>query len=63
MKIITVPVNYKKQWEKDYSFDVIGTSYCHERQFKVDDVTHSYFSNLKLLWKMLQRHTSNFLNT
>jgi hypothetical protein len=41
MKIITVPVDYKKQWENDYNFEVIGTSYCHERQFKVDDVTHS----------------------
>jgi len=40
--------NYKDQWENDFNFEVIGRSYCHERQFKVDDVTHSVFQQFKI---------------
>ena len=40
--------NYKQQWEDDYSFEVIGRSYCGERQFKVDDTTHSVFKTFKI---------------
>ena len=41
-------INYKDQWENDFNFEVIGRSYCHERQFKVDDITHSVFQQFKI---------------
>jgi len=40
--------NYKQQWEDDYNFEVIGSSYCHSRQFKVDDTTHSVFKTFQI---------------
>ena len=31
------------KWEEDFRLWVIGTSYCHTRQFKVDENTHEFF--------------------
>jgi len=53
--------NYKKDWEEKYSFDVIGTSYCGERHFKVDDTTHSVFQTFKIACeKVAQTHEQFF---
>jgi len=42
------------------SFDVIGTSYCHERQFKVDDVTHSVFQQFKIVMENVAKTHEQF---
>jgi len=39
-KSITKPV---AKWESDFKLWVIGTSYCHTRQFKVDENTLNFF--------------------
>ena len=39
-KSITTP---KSAWENDFKIWVIGTSYCHSRQFKVDENTMNFF--------------------
>ena len=39
-KSITTP---KSAWENDFKIWVIGTSYCHSRQFKVDENTLNFF--------------------
>ena len=39
-KSITKPV---AKWENDFKLWVIGTSYCHSRQFKVDENTLNFF--------------------
>jgi len=39
-KSITTP---KAKWEEDFKLWVIGTSYCHSRQFKVDENTLNFF--------------------
>ena len=39
-KSITTP---KSAWENDFKIWVIGTSYCHSRQFKVDENTLEFF--------------------
>jgi hypothetical protein len=39
-KSITTP---KAKWENDFKLWVIGTSYCHTRQFKVDENTLEFF--------------------
>ena len=39
-KSITTPVS---KWENDFQLWVIGTSYCHSRQFKVDESTLNFF--------------------
>ena len=39
-KSITKPV---AKWENDFQLWVIGTSYCHSRQFKVDENTLNFF--------------------
>ena len=31
------------KWENDFKLWVIGTSYCHSRQFKVDENTMNFF--------------------
>ena len=33
----------KAKWENDFKLWVIGTSYCHSRQFKVDENTLNFF--------------------
>jgi hypothetical protein len=33
----------KAKWENDFQLWVIGTSYCHSRQFKVDENTLEFF--------------------
>ena len=39
-KSITTP---KSKWENDFKLWVIGTSYCHSRNFKVDENTFNFF--------------------
>ena len=39
-KSILTPV---AKWEEDFKLWVIGTSYCHSRQFKVDETTLEFF--------------------
>ena len=39
-KSITTPVS---KWENDFKLWTIGTSYCHSRQFKVDENTLNFF--------------------
>ena len=39
-KSIITPVS---KWENDFQLWVIGTSYCHSRQFKVDESTLNFF--------------------
>jgi hypothetical protein len=33
----------KAKWEEDFKLWVIGTSYCHSRQFRVDETTLEFF--------------------
>ena len=37
----------KSKWENDFQLWVIGTSYCHTRQFKVDENTMNFFKMYK----------------
>ena len=39
-KSVITPVS---KWENDFKLWVIGTSYCHSRQFKVDESTLNFF--------------------
>ena len=39
-KSVITPVS---KWENDFKLWVIGTSYCHSRQFKVDESTMNFF--------------------
>ena len=39
-KSVITPV---AKWENDFKLWVIGTSYCHSRQFKVDETTLEFF--------------------
>ena len=39
-KSVITPV---AKWEEDFKLWVIGTSYCHSRQFKVDETTLEFF--------------------
>ena len=51
---------HKAEWEAK-TIPVIGTSYCHSRQFKVDDVTHSVFNEFIIAQeKLVQAHESMF---
>lgn len=51
---------HKAEWEAK-TIPVIGTSYCHSRQFKVDDVTHSVFNQFIIAQeKLVQAHESMF---
>tara|TARA_R100000329_G_scaffold150426_1_gene143327 strand:+ start:713 stop:1678 length:966 start_codon:yes stop_codon:yes gene_type:complete len=48
------------EW-KAKTIPVIGTSYCHSRQFKVDDVTHSVLNEFTIAQeKLIQAHESMF---
>ena len=37
----------KDEWENDFKLWVIGSSYCHSRNFKVDENTHEFFKMYK----------------
>jgi hypothetical protein len=53
--------NPKNDWEEKYSIDVIGTSHCGSRQFRVDDTTHSVFNTFKIACeKVSQTHEEFF---
>ena len=44
-----------------HTIDVIGTSYCHSRQFKVDDITHSTLNQFVIAQeKLCQAHENMF---
>jgi len=44
-----------------HTIDVIGTSYCHSRQFKVDDITHSTLKQFVIAQeKLVQAHDNMF---
>ena len=48
------------QWEEK-TIPVIGTSYCHSRQFKVDDITHSVLNQFVIAKeKVTQAHETMF---
>jgi hypothetical protein len=50
------PIN---NWK--HTIDVIGTSYCHSRQFKVDDITHSTLNQFVIAQeKLAQAHENMF---
>ena len=50
----------KAEWEAK-TIPVIGTSYCHSRHFKVDDVTHSVFNEFVIAQeKIVQAHETMF---
>ena len=44
----------KAKWEKDFKLWVVGSSYCHSRQFKVDENTLEFF-------KMYQQSADNVI--
>jgi hypothetical protein len=59
-------VYHKDEWENDFKLDVIGTSYCHSRQFKVDEDTIKVFQmynqsveNVKLTHQQLYNYVDN----
>ena len=59
-------VYHKDEWENDFKLDVIGTSYCHSRQFKVDEDTIKVFKmynqsveNVKLTHQQLYNYVEN----
>ena len=35
-------MNLKDSWENDFKLWTIGRSYCHSRQFKVDETTLNF---------------------
>ena len=48
------------EW-KAKTIPVIGTSFCHSRQFKVDDITHSVFNEFIIAQqKIVQAHETMF---
>jgi len=50
----------KAEWEAK-TIPVIGTSYCHSRHFKVDDITHSVFNEFVIAQqKLVQAHETMF---
>jgi len=49
-------LKHKNEWENDFRLDVIGTSYCHSRQFKVDETTLNFF-------KMYEQARENVVKT
>lgn len=52
------PIN-NPMWNK--TIPVIGTSYCHSRQFKVDDITHSVLNQFVIAKeKVVQAHETMF---
>jgi len=53
-------ITHRDEWEAK-TIPVIGTSYCHSRQFKVDDVTHSVFNEFIIAQeKLVQAHETMF---
>jgi hypothetical protein len=63
MKIITVQLIIKNNGKKIIALMSLVLATAMKDNSKLMMLLIQYFSNLKLLWKMLQRHTSNFLNT
>ena len=53
-------LKHEFEW-KQKTIPVIGTSYCHSRQFKVDDITHSVFNEFIIAQqKIVQAHETMF---
>lgn len=38
---------HKDEWENDFKLWTIGSSYCHSRNYKVDENTHNFFKMYK----------------
>ena len=52
------------EWEKDFQLWVIGTSYCHSRQFKVDETTFKVLKQFKTAQeKLVEAHENIFSYT
>ena len=57
--------NPYNDWKNKYKLEVIGSSYCNSRQFKVDDTTHQVFQTFKIAQsKLCQTHEAffNYIN-
>jgi len=52
------------EWEKDFQLWVIGTSYCHSRQFKVDETTFKVLKQFTIAQdKLIEAHENIFSYT
>jgi len=52
------------EWEKDFKLWVIGTSYCHSRQFKVDETTFKVLKQFSIAQeKLVEAHENIFSYT
>ena len=52
------------EWEKDFQLWVIGTSYCHSRQFKVDETTFKVLKQFTTAQeKLIEAHENIFSYT
>ena len=52
------------EWEKDFQLWVIGTSYCHSRQFKVDETTFKVLKQFSIAQdKLIEAHENIFSYT
>ena len=54
--------NPVKDWKEKYMIEVIGSSYCHSRQFKVDDTTHSVFNTFKIACEKVEQTHEQFFD-
>jgi hypothetical protein len=57
--------NPHNDWKNKYQLEVIGSSYCSSREFKVDDTTHKVFETFKIAQsKLCQTHETffNYIN-
>jgi len=60
-KSIITPV---AKWEEDFKLWVIGTSYCHSRQFKVDETTFKVLKQFSIAQeKLVEAHENIFSYT
>ena len=54
----------KSEWENDFKIWVIGTSYCHSRQFKVDETTFKVLKQFSIAQdKLIEAHENIFSYT
>ena len=52
------------EWEEDFKLWVIGTSYCHSRQFKVDETTFKVLKQFSIAQdKLIEAHENIFSYT
>jgi hypothetical protein len=54
----------RAEWESDFKLWVIGTSYCHSRQFKVDETTFKVLKQFSIAQeKLIEAHENIFSYT